>query len=196
MKKEARERALKIFLKAKGKVTNKQIADGVGVNPLTVGRWKRKENWERKLKELAKAPAKEAPPVVRKKAARDKALQIFIDLGGNVTNKALSDKTGVTPATISKWKQQDNWDAKLVPAKAEVQPVPEPAMEPKEQETKLALLISPEQIIAINKRIETILQRDHLTASEIAELAAAKRDMLDAVEIYVHIVGAAEEAGV
>ncbi len=39
----------------------------------------------------------------------------------------------------------------------------------------------------INQRIDGLLQRDYLTAGEVAELAAAKRDMLDAVEIYVAI---------
>ena len=54
-------------------------------------------------------------------------------------------------------------------------------------------LASPEQIARINQRIDSLLQRDHLTAGEVAELAAAKRDMLDAVEIYVAI---ARELGV
>ena len=58
MKKEARDKALKMFLKAKGKITNKDIADAVKVNPLTVGRWKKEHKWEQELKKQAKAGAK------------------------------------------------------------------------------------------------------------------------------------------
>ena len=181
MKKEAREQAMKMFMKAKGKVTNKEIADAVKVNPLTIGRWKKEEKWDAKLK-AAKPAAKPPSGVVRKKAARDKALQLFLDSGGKMTNKELARRAGVSPATISKWKELDRWSKKVV--RAEVAP-PAPAKEAPEFD--MGALSSPEQIIRINQRIDGLLQRDHLTAGEVAELAAAKRDMLDAVEIYVAI---------
>lgn len=182
MKKEAREQAMKMFMKAKGKVTNKEIADAVKVNPLTIGRWKKEEKWEAKLK-AAKPAAKPPSGVVRKKVARDKALQLFLDSGGKMTNKELARRAGVSPATISKWKELDRWSKKVVPAAA-------PAAAPPAKEAAefdMGALSSPEQIIRINQRIDGLLQRDYLTAGEVAELAAAKRDMLDAVEIYVAI---------
>jgi uncharacterized protein YjcR len=182
MKKEAREQAIKMFMKAKGKVTNKQIADAVKVNPLTIGRWKKEEKWEAKLK-AAKPAAKPPSGVVRKKAARDKALQLFLDSGGKMTNKELARRAGVSPATISKWKELDRWSKKVAPATAA--PAARPATEAAEFD--MGALSSPEQIIRINQRIDGLLQRDYLTAGEVAELAAAKRDMLDAVEIYVAI---------
>ncbi len=185
MKKEAREKAEKIFLKAGGKVTNRQIAKSVGVNALTIGRWKREDKWAATLKKMEQAAAKpKIGGVVRKKAARDRALQIFLEAGGNVTNKELASKAGVSPATISKWKEQDGWLKQAANAKA-----PETAeVTQEEQELDIGELVSPEQIVQINRRIENLLSRDYLTASEIADLAEAKSDLLEAVLTYMAIV--------
>jgi uncharacterized protein YjcR len=185
MKKEAREKAAKIFFKSGGKVTNRQIAKEVGVNALTVGRWKREDKWAAALKKMEQAAAKpKVGGVVRKKAARDRALGIFLEAGGNVTNKELADKAGVSPATISKWKEQDGWVKQATAAKEpEVEEIPQD-----EQELDIGELVSPEQIVQINKRIESLLTRDYLTATEIADLAEAKSDLLEAVLTYMAIV--------
>lgn len=108
MKKEARIQAEKMFLKAGGKITNREIAEATKVNALTIGRWKRENDWEAKLKGEEEQP-KEMGGVVRKKAARDKAIKLYLDADGNITNKDLAKRVGVSPATISKWKQLDNW---------------------------------------------------------------------------------------
>ena len=57
-----------------------------------------------------------------------------------------------------------------------------------EQEIDIAELVSPEQIVEINRRIENLLARDYLTSSEIADLATAKSDLLEAVLTYMDIV--------
>jgi uncharacterized protein YjcR len=187
MKKEARAQAEKIFLKSGGKITNRDIAKTVEVNPLTVGRWKREDGWEAKLKQAEPAPDKgrTAPgTIIRKKAARDKALQIYLEAEGNITNKELAKRVDVSPATISKWKEQDGWDDQLMLAEgAEIRINPS-----EEQEIDIAELVSPEQIVEINRRIENLLARDYLTASEIADLAKAKSDLLEAVLTYMDIV--------
>ena len=90
MKKEARDQGQKMFVKAGGKITNREIAKAVGVNPLTVGRWKREDDWESKLKSEQQPEARAAGGIVRKKVARDRALRLYIDSGGNVTNKELA----------------------------------------------------------------------------------------------------------
>ena len=120
MKKEARIQGEKMYLKARGKITNREIADAVKVNALTVGRWKRDDKWDEKLKELEKASSKAAPAtgVERKKAARDKAVKLYMDAEGNITNKELAMRVGVSPATISKWKEVDGWIQEI-----EAQPV-------------------------------------------------------------------------
>ncbi len=185
MKKEARIQAEKMFLKAGGKITNREIAKATKVNALTVGRWKRENNWEAKLKGEEQEAPKEVGGVVRKKAARDKAIKIYLEASGNITNKDLAKKVGVSPATISKWKQLDNWIAKIEPEEEE-----EVAGEVERPETDLDVgeLASPEQIIRLNRRIDSLLERDYLTAAEVAALAEAKSDLLAAVEIYLSIV--------
>jgi uncharacterized protein YjcR len=186
MKKEARIQAEKMFIKAGGKITNREIAKAVKVNALTVGRWKRDESWEDKLKGVEQTVApKETGGVVRKKAASDKALKIYMEAAGNITNKDLAKRVGVSPATISKWKLVDNWIDKLTPEE-EVMEAPVEIREARDLD--IGELASPEQIIDLNRRIDILLKRDYLSASEIADLAEAKSDLLDAVEIYLAIV--------
>jgi len=187
MKKEARSQAEKIFLKAGGEITNREIAKAVNVNPLTVGRWKREDKWGTKLKQAGPATVKgraTAGVIVRKKAARDKALQIYLQAEGNITNKELAKQAGVSPATVSKWKEQDDWDDQLILSRGD----DIRAAEREEREIDIAELVSPEQIVEINRRIDNLLTRDYLTASEIAELATAKSDLLEAVLTYMDIV--------
>ena len=188
MKKEARIQAEKLYLKQGGKVTNREIAKAVKVNALTVGRWKREDDWETTLKDIEQKQVKEAAAVtVRKKAARDKALKQYLDAGGNITNKDLARKVGVSPATISKWKEQDGWINQIVA------PVEAPEEEPeiRERETPdldIGELASPEQILEINRRIDELLKRDYLTSGELADVAEAKSDLLEAVQTYLAIV--------
>ena len=177
-----------MYLKAKGKITNKELADRVKVNPLTIGRWKRGDNWESELKAPKRPPRAATGVVVRKKAVHDKALNLYMSAGGNITNKELAWRVGVSPATISKWKDLDGWKRKVAEKQKKV-----PVVEKVEPELDMGELASPEQIVRINQRIDGLLRRDHLTAGEVAELAAAKRDMMDAVEIYVAV---ARELGV
>ena len=160
MKKEARSQALKLYLKHNGKVTNRAIAEQVNVNPLTVGRWKRDDSWDDKLKEKEAAAPKEKPAgVVRKKAARDRAFALYMEAGGNITNKELANAVQVSPATISKWKEADNWmkqaeEIELKPAE------PPKALEETAAETSdldMGELASPDQIIRLNRRIDTLL---------------------------------------
>jgi DNA-binding Lrp family transcriptional regulator len=202
MKKEARIQAEKMFLKHGGKITNREIATEVNVNALTVGRWKRDDDWASKLKGLQEAAAKESGVVkVRKKEARDKALNLYLEAGGNVTNKDLARKVGVSPATISKWKEQDGWINQIAAAPEEpVQEVSEvtevveaayaaEAPEAREEpELDIGELASPEQIIEINRRIDELLKRDYLTSAELADVAQAKNDLLEAVQTYLAIV--------
>jgi uncharacterized protein YjcR len=183
MKKEARTQALKMFVKAGGKITNREIAKAVVVNPLTVGRWKRDDDWESKLKAGRPSEGKAAVGMVRKKVARDKALKIYIEAAGNITNKDLAVRVGVSPATISKWKEHDNWMEQLEPVRAGA-----PTIGAEGQDLDMGELASPEQIIQINRRIDTLLQRDYLTSGELADLAQAKNDLLAAVETYLAIV--------
>jgi len=186
MKKEARLQAEKMFLNAKGKITNREIAKTLNVNALTVGRWKREEEWDSILKAREQAAIKEdRAGSVRKKDARDKAVRLYTDAGGNITNKELAIKVGVSPATISKWKEVDAWISNIQLQPLTVQESPVAQEEPGFDLNEMA---SPEQIIRINKKIDVFLAREHLLASEILDLADAKSALLESVETYLAIV--------
>lgn len=186
MKKEARLQAEKMFVNAKGKITNREIAKTLNVNALTVGRWKREEEWDSILKAREQAAIKEdRAGSVRKKDARDKAVRLYTDAGGNITNKELAIKVGVSPATISKWKEVDAWISNIQLQPLTVQESPVAQEEPGFDLNEMA---SPEQIIRINKKIDVFLAREHLLASEILDLADAKSALLESVETYLAIV--------
>jgi transposase len=185
MKKEARLQAEKIYLNAKEKITNREIAKALNVNALTVGRWKREDGWDATIKAKAQAATKEKAGLVRKKEAREKAVKLYMQAGGNITNKELAKKVGVSPATISKWKEVDAWitQIQLVPIESEESPVDQ-----EDSGFDLGELASPEHIIEINRKIESLLIREHLTASEILDLASAKSTLLEAIVTYLVIV--------
>jgi len=189
MKKEARIQAERKFLKAQGKITNREIAKELTVNPLTVGRWKRDDHWEEKLKEMesvvSEGAQETAGAVVRKRDARDKAFNLYMDKGGNITNKELALQVDVSPATISKWKEVDGWIDQIA---EEAEELYEEAEEAEVPDLDMGDLAAPEQIIQINRKIDLLLAREHLSAEEIAHIADAKSDLLEALEIYLAIV--------
>ena len=37
-----------------------------------------------------------------------------MEIEGSITNKELAKRVGVSPATVSKWKEQDGWDDQLM----------------------------------------------------------------------------------
>ncbi len=181
MKKDERSRAEKMFLKAKGKITLRQIAKELKIHSMTVGRWKKEDKWADKLKNMKEAPPKTAVRPrgsVRKKVARNKALEIYMTAGGNFTNKDLAKRAGVSTATISKWKEMDGWEEQLTKGTSVGQ----------EGEVDIGELVHPDQIVQINRRIDNLLSREYLTASEVADLAIAKSDLLEAILTYMDIV--------
>ena len=184
MKRKEKSQAEKMFLKANGKITLRAIAKELKVHSMTVGRWKKEDKWADKLKNMKEAPPKTAVRPrgsVRKKVARNKALEIYMTAGGNFTNKDLAKRAGVSTATISKWKEMDGWEEQLS-KEATV-----------EREIDIGELVAPDQIVQINRRIDNLLSREYLTASEIADLAIAKSDLLNAVLTYMDIVREVEE---
>ncbi|MCX5861493.1 MAG: phage terminase small subunit-related protein [Desulfomonile sp.] len=48
-KNEHRKLAEKTFLNDRGRITNKDLADQLGVHPATVARWKKMDEWDLKL---------------------------------------------------------------------------------------------------------------------------------------------------
>jgi hypothetical protein len=73
MDKDSRSNAERIFLGAMGKLSNVEIAKKVGAHPITVGKWKKQDNWTAKLAEARpKATAKPNTPAPPKATASPK----------------------------------------------------------------------------------------------------------------------------
>lgn len=78
MKKDkAQDRALNLFLKAGGNISNKDLAEKVKVNPITIGKWKKSMDWAGKLRAedinvLGVTPPK-PPAATRTRPTRGKA---------------------------------------------------------------------------------------------------------------------------
>ncbi len=185
MKKEARLLAENMFLAARGRITNKEIAQALHVNALTVGRWRREDQWDVRLTgEQVGADNYDRPTLVRKRNARDLAEKLYLEAEGNITNKQLAESVGVSPATISKWKQIDHWIEKIQF---------EPANRASElqhgtnDELDVSELIYPRHIVEINRKIDQLLAKELLSADEIAQLATAKNTLLAAVASYISI---------
>jgi len=122
--------------------------------------------------------------LVRKRNARDLAERLYLEAGGNITNKKLAAAVGVSPATISKWKKLDRWIEKIQFEPATNTALPQRG---KTDEIDVAEMISPRQILEINRKIDQLLAREHLGADEIVDLATAKNSLLSAVAAYISI---------
>jgi len=216
MKKEAREQALSIFLAADGKMSNTDIAKKVGVNPLTVGKWKKAESWAAKLKEKTVIKEKKGEPrPPRKKAAHDQALKLYLESEGKLSNTALAREVGVSPASVASWKTNERWAEKVTKPKAPAAPAPARAAKPakpskpakpvkpvkplkpavvpetetiEEMEIDLEELTSPDQINRLNRRIEELLGREYLSPEDLKTLAEAKEAVLGVVSAYIDII--------
>jgi hypothetical protein len=110
-------------------------------------------------------------------------VKLYMEVAGNVTNKELAKKVGVSAPTISNWKQADGWIDQLTPSESEARPLLK-----EEAELVVGQLAVPEQIIQINEKIDRLFKREYLTASEVADLAEARRALFKAVDIYLAIV--------
>jgi uncharacterized protein YjcR len=213
VKKEARIKAATIFSEANGKISNAEIARQVGVNALTVGKWKEKDGW------AAGAEKIKTPAAPRKRAALEKAQAIYVESGGKTTNTTLAEKVGVSAATIANWKKAGAW-LEMLPsplrAKAEAtetQPTAEPVTsreevsEPKgeaapvemvvgheeheeqeEIEVDLEAIACPGHFAVLNKRIDEMLGRGYLSPLELKIAAEAKEAALRAAAAYLEVL--------
>lgn len=205
MKKEARLQAETMFLDADGKISNIAISKKVGVNPLTVGRWKKADDWIAKLtKGLAKAEEKELPRSARKKNEYDKAVKLYLASQGKITNKELAKKVGVSPASVATWKVSEHWVEKLkkpdqpsspatVGLEAPAQTALSEKAEPEIIEIDLEELACPAHITRLNKRIDDMLSQDYLSPLDLRTVAEAKEAVLGAVSAYIDIIERASE---
>jgi hypothetical protein len=211
-RKQTRIKAEELFIQAGGRITNVEIAKALQVHPLTVGRWKRADQWASKLQERRDAGVKEfVAPATRKKAALEQALKLYLDTGGKITNKELAKQVGVSPRSIGTWKTAGGWSTLIQSKPGEVE---EPVVAPEVIEEILKTaefvlehsshaeapaldldrLVAPGQISQIHRRMDEILQRSHLNAGEVADLSSAKALLLDSMRTYLAILQEKEMA--
>jgi uncharacterized protein YjcR len=215
MKKKERKKGVQEYLKSEGKIKNKDLADRLGVNPLTVGRWKKEDNWDQELKDYMdskrdKSASKSAPKSKRaqkKPEELELAKKIYLDADGAISNTALAKAVNVTPVTIAKWKKDQNWsdylrsfDEEEMESDYEEETVDDYDEVEELEGERLALeegsidtepldgMLAPEQISVMNQKIQRILEREHLSAQELAHLAEAKADLLEGVQTYLNIL--------
>ncbi len=201
MIKDARQQAEGIFLDANGKITNVTIAKMVEASHFTVGKWKKEDEWTKKLAAKSEKREKKAgsrPP--RKKGAHDQALKLYLEAEGKITNTALASTVGVSTNSIANWKRVEQWAAKLVESKKEPlppatpsevpvttspetiaweEPVTAPQMEVTEEIEELEIdvdkLACPDHINRMNKRIDDLLGQDYLSPTDLRNLGGGKR---------------------
>lgn len=196
VKHEGHDKALDMYLKAGGNINIKAIAKAVGANPLTVGRWKKKDNWDAKLKEVIAAPAvsEKKPRGARgifKKDVFDKAVRIFSESGGTISNVQLGKESGVSTTTIAEWKNRPEWnEAVSVPVVSEPErpkSLPEPS-KPVVTRINLGAVIAPQDLMALNERLRSMLQREYLTSADLEHLSNAKLSLLEAAGVYMGLL--------
>jgi transposase-like protein len=201
MKKEAKNKALKLYLSSNGRISNVEISRLVDVSVNTIGRWKQKDDWESKLRNNEPTILDQVQEfVVRKKKEREEAFRLYKAAGGDISNAALAAEVKVNPVTIAKWKEADQWDKLLM------EPEPEKLIETAtifkatgtrepvgDWEIDLDELANPHQIVDMNLKIDTLLKRDHLSAGELADLATAKSNLLEGIMTYLAILSELEE---
>lgn len=203
----AQDKALSLYLKSKGKITNKDLATKVKVNPITVGKWKKDGDWEAKLKEqdsasvpakarktpakvetpkpaktARKAPAKaeapkpspsrrsaRGPRALRKPEVFNKALTMFVESGGKITNTVLAEATGVTLATVAKWKKMPQWVVADLPQAAVKETTPSPVVEPS---------VAPVTTVDLRRVLENLSGLNQTIEHQIMSLVETKAQVL------------------
>jgi uncharacterized protein YjcR len=119
---KTKEQALKLYLESDGEMSPGEIAAKVKTRPNVIGAWIAKEGWRNRLtgkpqertgieKPKAQTKSKRAGKtrLLRKPETFDKALQMFRESGGKISNTAISEALGIGMATVSKWKAMPEW---------------------------------------------------------------------------------------
>lgn len=112
---------------------------------------------------------------MKKNQDRKNAEKNFLKDRGRITNKEMAKKLGVHPATIARWKKNDEWDLKLV------QTITDPTDSDSGEEDFFKTDMR--HLNLLNERIETYLQKKELLSSEILELSQAKLNIISCIEI-------------
>jgi transcriptional regulator with XRE-family HTH domain len=207
MKQEARNEAQRIFFSANAKVSNVEIAKKLRVDPRTVAKWKREDDWESKFSRIQAGDGSEKirSRPLKKKGAHDQALSLYLEASGEMSNRTLAKRVGVSVQTISNWKLAESWSEKLRESPksepieiGELKAPPElPSVREPEEADEIQIDVDevayPEHVTLLNKRIDQILGQKHLSPTDLKTVAEAKIAVLHAVRAYVEVLERALE---
>jgi transposase len=135
--------------------------------------------------------------VIRKKDLFDQAVQMFQKSGGKVSNLELSKKLKISAATIAKWKKMPEWSQGAAvtasPEPSKAAPPPQAVPRPEAAAVDVEAITAPQDLILLNQKVRSMLEREHLTAGELVELSEAKLTLLEAAEVFLGIVKGTRE---
>jgi len=112
---------------------------------------------------------------LKKNEDRKLAERLFLQDRGRISNKEIANKLEVHPATVARWKKLDEWEIKLVQQVTEPAPHPDKEVDVYEKEFK--------QMALLNEKIDAYLERKDLLPSEIRDIAEAKFNMINCLEM-------------
>ena len=113
---------------------------------------------------------------MKKNQDRKNAEKTFLQDRGRITNKEMAKKLGVHPATIARWKKNDEWDVKLIQTISDI-------IDSDTTEEEDSFNTDMRHLNLLNERIEARLQKKELASSEILELSQAKLNIISCIEI-------------
>jgi hypothetical protein len=119
----------------------------------------------------------------------EKAVKIFRESGGSISNADLSKQVNVSPQTVANWKKTPEWsktDVKEVVPEPVKAAVSRPAVD-------LDAIMAPQDLVALNEKLRLMLNREYLTSEDLENLAHAKLALLEAADFYLGISRCAGE---
>jgi hypothetical protein len=184
---------------APGPVKRKKA--GTVKSALAVAETKRAEATKTPPSRKRSKPAESA--VIRKRDVFDQAVKVFQESGGKISNVELGKQVKVSAVTIAKWKKMPEWSqaapvtVKPEPTEATPAPqiatAPESAPAPQSPKVDLESITALQDLVTLNERLRSVLERNFLTAAEIEYLSNAKLALLEAAEVYLGIVKGKKE---
>lgn len=152
------DQARQLFLSARGAWKIGDLARRVGVAPGTIRFWKQLEDWDALLEDTA--DPKRYDELEPEQGAEE-------------------------PVTVQGAPRHDPAEEDSV---VEISPEPCATRLVTVSDFTLAQLAAPEHIVLMNERIQDFLRREHLTAAEMADIASAKREAMETLDMYASLM--------
>jgi hypothetical protein len=190
-KTEAQAEALRLFIESQGKTPLKAIADAIGVSYFSVRRWYKAQDWKERME-----AAKEAPIVKKRKRAEGvvTSKKDVVDKAERPAQVAPVHEEASVPVSPEPSKEAPQVEVTVIPEPSEatppaqIDPVHDVAPITQSATVDIEAITSLQDLLTLNERLRSMLERNFLTAAEIEHLSNAKLTLLEAAEVYLGIV--------